>query len=60
MGTNPEDAAAHCQLASLSLQAHLVAQGNNHGVKLSGANSWEMTVSLVAQSSLGELRVFLF
>lgn len=44
MGMNAEDAAAHCQLASLSLEAHLVARGNNHGVKLSGVNSWEMRV----------------
>lgn len=44
MGINPEDPAAHCQLASLSLEAHLVAQGNNHRVKLSGVNSWEMRV----------------
>lgn len=42
MGTNPEDAAAHCQLASLSLEAHLVARGNHQCV--SGANSWERTV----------------
>lgn len=44
MGINPEDAAAHCQLASLSLEARLVARGNNHHVKLSGVNSWEMRV----------------
>lgn len=39
MGINAEDAAAHCQLARLSLEAHLVAQGNNQHVKLSGNES---------------------